>query len=200
MTTAKPYAAACDQNKAPILAVLRAVLPAQGTLLEIGSGTGQHAVHFAAAFPALTWVTSDLPEHHAGIRAWLAEAALPNLRGPLTLDVKQDPWPVDAPLEAIFSANTAHIMDWTGVQCLIAGAGRTLRAGGVFCLYGPFHDDGRPSVESNARFDAWLRARDPAGGVRDFEALDALARAADLALHADVAMPADNRTLIWRRA
>lgn len=192
----KPYAPASDQNKDAILGVLRRMLPSTGTLLEIGSGTGQHAVYFAHAFPGLTWVTSDLPEHHDGIRAWLAEADLPNLQGPLALDVKQAAWPVRT-ADAVFSANTAHIMDWAGVCAMFAGVGRLLRPGGVFCLYGPFHYGGRPSAESNARFDAWLRARDPDSGVRDFEALDALAREAGLALREDVAMPADNRTLVW---
>ncbi|QKT03720.1 DUF938 domain-containing protein [Ectothiorhodospiraceae bacterium 2226] len=194
----KPYAPACDQNKAPILAVLRRHLPAQGTLLEIGSGTGQHAVHFAAAFPRLTWITSDLPEHHPGIRAWLDEAGLPNLRGPLALDVKHADWPIGA-FDAVFSANTAHIMDWPSVESLFRGVSRSLRRGGVFCLYGPFHYGGRPSAESNARFDAWLRARDPASGVRNFEDLDALAEAGGLRLREDVPMPADNRTLVWTR-
>jgi cyclopropane fatty-acyl-phospholipid synthase-like methyltransferase len=194
----KPYAEACEQNKEPILALLREVLADARTVLEIGSGTGQHAVHFGRALPHLTWITSDLPAHHAGIRAWVEEAGLPNVLAPLALDVAQQPWPVP-PVDAVFSANTAHIMAWPQVERLFAGVGRVLVPGGVFCLYGPFSYGGRHTAESNARFDRWLRLRDAASGVRDFEALDRLATAAGLALLHDQEMPVNNRTLVWRR-
>ncbi len=197
--TARPFSEACEQNKAVILDVLRAELPATGAVLEIGSGTGQHAVYFAGALPALRWIASDVPAHHAGIRAWMDACARENLEGPLALDVRQPHWPVRE-VAAVFSANTAHIMDWPAVQAMVAGVGRILPAGGVFCLYGPFNYGGAYTSQSNAQFDAWLRARDPASGVRDFEAVDALAREAGLGLRADHAMPANNRTLVWRRA
>jgi cyclopropane fatty-acyl-phospholipid synthase-like methyltransferase len=195
----KPYSDACEQNKEPILAVLRDVLADAHTVLEIGSGTGQHAVHFGAELRHLTWITSDLPSQHAGIRAWLAEAALPNVLPPLALDVAERPWPTVA-ADAVFSANTAHIVSWRHVESLFAGVGELLSAGGVFCLYGPFRYRGRHTSESNARFDAWLKARDHASGVRDFEALDALAQAHGMALLRDVTMPVNNRTLVWRKS
>ena len=194
----KPFAESCEQNKHAILGVLQEYLPARRRLLEIGSGTGQHAVFFAARFPHLHWQTSDRVENHAGIRAWLEEAALPNLAPPLALDVTDSPWP-PLSVDAVFSANTAHIMPWEAVAAMFAGVGRVLEDGGVFCLYGPFNYDGRYSAESNRRFDAWLRQQDPRQGVRDFEALDALAREAGMALLRDHPMPADNRTLVWRK-
>lgn len=194
----KPYAESCAQNRAPILEVLRKELAGRRRLLEIGSGTGQHAVFFAAELPHLLWQTSDLPEHHAGIRAWLAEAGLPNLLPPLALDVARDPWP-EARYDGVFSANTSHIMHWPEVEAMFAGIGRVLAPGGRFCLYGPFNVDGRYTSESNARFDAWLRARDPESGLRDIEALDRLAQSAGLTLSADHAMPANNHTLVWTR-
>ncbi|PKM43975.1 MAG: methylase [Gammaproteobacteria bacterium HGW-Gammaproteobacteria-1] len=194
----KPIAESCLQNRAPILAVLREVLAGRRRLLEIGSGTGQHAVYFAPELPHLLWQTSDLEENHAAIQAWLAEADSPNLLPPLPLDVRTGPWPADT-VDAVFSANTAHIMGWDAVEAMFAGVGRLLEAEGVFALYGPFNYGGAYTADSNARFDAWLRQRDPASGVRDFEALDALARAAGLVLWQDYAMPADNRTLVWRK-
>ena len=195
----KPYAESSEQNKEPILAVLREVFADCRRVLEIGSGTGQHAVYFGRHLPHLTWLTSDLPESHTGIRLWLEEAALPNVASPLALDVNDAVWPV-AEVDGVFSANTAHIMDWESVRRLFAGVGRVLTAGGVFALYGPFHYGGRPTSDSNARFDAWLRARDPASGVRSFEDLDDLARLAGLHLLRDYPMPANNRTLVWRKA
>lgn len=194
----KQFSEACERNREPILGVLREVLAGARRVLEIGSGTGQHAVYFAAALPQLEWLPSDLPENHPGIEAWRAEAGLPNLQPPRLLDVHAPAWPVDG-ADAVFSANTAHILDWAGVERMIAGAAALLPAGGPLVLYGPFNYGGRYTSEGNARLDAWLRARDPASGVRDFEAVDALARGAGLALERDVAMPSNNRTLVWRR-
>lgn len=194
----KPFAESCEENKRPILAVLRQAFADCRRILEIGSGTGQHAVFFAAELPHLLWQTSDLREHHAGIHAWLAEAGLPNLLPPLALDVARDPWP-QAQYDGVFSANTSHIMHWPEVEAMFAGIGQVLAPGGRFCLYGPFNAGGRYTSESNARFDAWLRARDPESGLRDIEALDWLARSAGLTLSADHAMPANNRTLVWTR-
>jgi len=137
-------------------------------------------------------------QHHAGIRAWLNEAALPNVLPPLALDVSQTEWR-SGRYDAIFSANTLHIMGWPEVEHFFAGVGAVLEPGGVLVVYGPFNYNGAFTSESNARFDAWLKARDPASGVRDFEAVDALARAQGLVLQQDVDMPANNRTLVWHR-
>jgi len=194
----KPFAESCVENRAPILAVLRAVFADRSRVLEIGSGTGQHAVYFAPELPHLNWQTADVPQHHAGIRLWLAEAALPNVLLPLELDVNRTEWH-SGRYDAVFSANTLHIMSWPEVERLFAGIGAVLESGGVLAIYGPFNINGAFTSESNARFDAWLKARDPASGVRDFEAVDALARAQGLVLQQDVAMPANNRTLVWRR-
>jgi predicted O-methyltransferase YrrM len=194
----KPFAESCVQNREPILAVLRDVFADRHSVLEIGSGTGQHAVYFAPELPHLVWQTADVPPHHAGIRAWLDEAALPNVRPPIALDVSQPDWR-SGRYDAVFSANTLHIMGWPEVEQFFEGVGEVLEAGGVLAVYGPFNTDGAFTSESNARFDAWLKARDPASGVRDFAAVDALARAQGLILLQDIAMPANNRTLVWRR-
>lgn len=194
----KPFAESCEQNKNPILSVIRPWLEEARAVLEVGSGTGQHAVYFVAALPHLIWHTSDLSENHAGIEQWLTEAALPNLRPPLALDATQESWPA-VDVDAIFTANTFHIMHWRACEKLIEKAGRLLPAGGRFIAYGPFNYAGRYTSTSNAQFDQWLKARDPLSGIRDFEALDALAGTAGLVLEADVAMPANNRTLCWRK-
>lgn len=194
----KPFAESCAQNREPILAVLREVFADRSNVLEIASGTGQHAVYFGAALAHLTWRTSELPENHAGIRAWLDEAALANVLPPVALDVNDALWPVPQ-VDAVFNANTVHIVAWTAVERLFAGIGRVLAPGGLLCLYGPFNYGGAFTSEGNARFDAWLKARDPASGIRDFEALDRLAHAQGLVLERDIEMPVNNRTLVWRR-
>ena len=194
----KPFSEACEQNKRPILAVLQQYFAAARSVLEIGSGTGQHAVYFAAELPHLIWLTSEVAESHPGISAWLEEADLENTEGPLELDVNQADWPIDK-IEAIFSANTVHIMDWPSVENMFAGIGRSLQAGGIFCLYGPFNYEGEFTSDSNARFDQWLKQRDPASGIRDFEALTLLAQQHGMALLADHAMPVNNRTLVWQK-
>jgi cyclopropane fatty-acyl-phospholipid synthase-like methyltransferase len=194
----KPFAESCVQNREPIIAVLRDVFADRRQVLEIGSGTGQHAVYFAPELPHLVWQTADVAQHHAGIRVWLEEAALPNVLPPLALDVNQPDWPVER-YDAVFSANTLHIMGWPEVEKFFAGVGAVLEPGGVLAVYGPFNYNGAFTSDSNARFDAWLKSRDPASGVRDFEAVDALARAQGLVLQQDVAMPSNNRTLVWQR-
>jgi cyclopropane fatty-acyl-phospholipid synthase-like methyltransferase len=194
----KPYVESCERNRVPILEVLRVELAGKSRLLEIGSGTGQHAVYFAPEFPGLVWQTSDVVEAHADIRAWLAEAGLANVLPPLTLDVCKGDWPSER-YDAVFSSNTAHWMSWPEVECLFSGVGRALQAGGVCCLYGPFNYGGDYTSESNARFDRWLKARDPSGGIRDFEAVDELAREAGMTLRKDYEMPANNRTLVWSK-
>jgi cyclopropane fatty-acyl-phospholipid synthase-like methyltransferase len=192
-------AESCERNKAPILEVLRHEFAAARSVLEIGSGTGQHAVYFAAHLPQLTWQASELGALLPGLRARLRLAGVPNLPDPLALDVHTTPWP-GTPVDAIFSANTLHIMGMDGVRDFFRGAGAALGPQGSVCVYGPFNYGGRFTSDSNAQFDAWLKARDARSGIRDFEALDALARAAGLNLAADHAMPANNRTLVWRRA
>lgn len=177
---------------------LRELFRERKEVLEVGSGTGQHAVYFAKAMPHLVWHASDRPENHPGIRVWLQEAALDNLSGPLELDVCQRDWPPLA-ADAAFSANTAHIMDWDAVQAMFRGIGNMLPCSGRFALYGPFNYDGRYTSQSNAQFDQWLQTRDPQSGIRDFEALDQLAEEKGMRPIADYEMPANNRLLCWEK-
>lgn len=199
MTGPLPYSEACERNRHPILEVLRVAFADRRRVLEMGAGTGQHAVHFARHLPWLAWQPTDRREHLAGLAARVAAEGPPNLAPPVELDVLAVPWPV-LEADAAFTANTLHIMSWRAVEALFAGLEPRLPAGAVLAVYGPFHYGGRPTSDSNAAFDAMLRERDPASGVRDFEAVDALARAAGLALQGDHAMPANNRLLVWRRA
>ena len=194
----KPYSESCAQNQDPILEVLRAVFEKTKNVLEIGSGTGQHAIHFARHLPQLTWQTSDQPHYHAGIQEWLAEANLKNILPPLSLEVKRSAWPT-ATYDGVFSANTTHIMSWPEVEAMFAGIGICLIEDGFFCLYGPFNYEGKYTSVSNERFDQMLRAEDPAMGIRDFNDLNALAKKHKLELYEDFAMPANNRTLVWRK-
>ncbi len=197
-TSAKPYSEACEQNKEPILAVLHEVFSQQGLIVEIGAGTGQHAVHFARALPHLRWQPTDMAENLPGIELWIAEAKLQNLHPPLELDVCRSPWPL-MQAAGVFSANTTHIMAWSAVECLFQGVGRVLDPDGAFCLYGPFNYGGHYTSASNAEFDQWLRSWNPDGGLRDFEAIDQLAADNGLRLQRDYPMPANNRTLVWVR-
>ena len=195
----KPWSEACERNRGPILEVLRGAFAGATRVLEIGSGTGQHAAYFAAALPHLAWQPSDLAANLPGIAAWRDVAALPNLHAPLALDVDAADWPVAA-VDGLFSANTLHIMAWASVASFFRGAGRVLEPGGVLAVYGPFSYDGRHTAESNARFDAMLRARDPLSGIRDFAAVCELAAGQGLEFAEDHALPANNRVLVWRRA
>ena len=194
----KPFSESCEQNKGHILIALKRFLLETKQILEIGSGTGQHAVFFSQHFPNSKWLTSDQAQYHNGIQMWLEESNLSNLAGPLLLDVDQTLWPINQ-VDAIFSANTVHIMGWKSVKSMFAGIGKTLEKGGVFCLYGPFNYNGQFTSKSNARFDVWLKQRDPASGVRDFEALQVLADKAGLDLLDDIEMPANNRILVWKK-
>lgn len=194
----KPYAESCDINKVPILEVLRDVFADRKQVLELASGTGQHAVHFGHALPHLTWQTSELQQNHAGIRLWLDEPQLPNVLAPVHIDANDEHWPVGQ-YDAIFNANTVHILSWPEVEKLFGGIGRVLLGGGILCLYGPFNYGGKFTSDSNARFDVWLKSRDPRSGVRDFEALNALAKAQGMTLLKDIEMPINNRTLVWQR-
>lgn len=195
----KPYSEACDRNRESILTIIKPLLADCRTVLEIGSGTGQHAVYFAEKMPHLCWQSSDRAEHLEHIKLWLDDAGLPNTPSPLPLDVSQTTWP-DLQIDAVFSANTAHIMSWGHVECFFSGAGRLLTAGGRFILYGPFNYNGEFTSDSNRQFDLWLKDRDPLSGIRDFEQVNALATAAGMQLTDDVAMPANNRLLCWQKS
>ena len=194
----KPYSESCARNQGPILTQLQSIFAGSRHVLEIASGTGQHAVFFGRQLPHLLWQTSELPENHAGILAWLTEAALPNVLPPVALDVNDSLWPI-ANVDAVFNANTVHIVSWAAVEKMFAGIGRVLEADGILCLYGPFNYDGQYTSESNAQFDVWLKSRDPRSGIRDFSAIDQLAGTQGLSLIEDIPMPANNRLLAWRR-
>ncbi|MEO8171104.1 MAG: DUF938 domain-containing protein [Oxalobacteraceae bacterium] len=194
----KQFSTACERNRAPICAILQIILKNSTHVLEIGSGTGQHAVHFGAAMPHLVWHCSDLPQNHPSIIAWQQEARLPNVVAPLTLAVNQTTWPT-GPFDAIFSANTCHIMAWQEVEAMFAGIGRLLPSGGLVCIYGPFNYGGQFTSPSNAQFNTMLRAQAAHMGIRDFEAVNALATAQGLTLQADHKMPANNQLLVWQR-
>jgi len=193
----KRSAPAAERNTTPILAALRSVLPARGLVLEIASGTGQHAAAFAAAMPALEWQPTDLDDDAlASIAGWRDDAQLPNLRAPLRLDVEAA-WPVDR-ADAILCINMVHISPWSASLALFAGAARTLPRGGVLVTYGPYRFAGVFTAPSNQAFDQSLRARDPAWGVRDVVDLEAAARAVGLGLASILAMPANNHVLVFR--
>ena len=194
----KPFSAACENNKEPILRVLESVFNRAKTVLEIGSGTGQHAVYFSAHLPHLTWQPSDRAENLPGINLWLADAQQGNINPPLILDVRDGAWP-EAAYDGVFSANTAHIMAWETVLLMLAGAANRLVEGGAFCLYGPFNYDGEFTSESNARFHQSLIMRDPAMGIRDCESVVSAAQACGLQLQSDNDMPANNRLLVLKK-
>lgn len=194
----KPFSAACERNRGPILEVLRERFAHRRRIFELGSGSGQHAVHFAAALPHLQWQCADRADVLPGLRLWLDEAALPNTPPPLAFDLADPHWP-SAGHDALFSANVLHIVAWPLVQTLFRRLSELLPADATVIIYGPFNYGGQYTAPSNAEFDALLKARDPASGIRDFEAVDALARQAGLLLRADLAMPANNRCLVWER-
>lgn len=195
---AKPFAESSEQNKDVILAVIAPLFQNCRHVLEVGSGTGQHAVHFATNMPHLVWHTSDVAENHSGIQVWLDDAGLSNTQPPLQLDVLHDPWPV-RDVDAVFSANTAHIMGWAEVEAFFAGVGKLLPEKGLFVLYGPFNYNGEYTSDSNARFDQWLKMRDSKSGIRDVDDLSRLASAAGMVLAHDIEMPVNNRTLVWQK-
>lgn len=192
-----PCAESSERNKGPILAVLKEVFADTRSVLEIGCGTGQHAVYFARNLPHLSWQPSDKPGEIRWIEARLERQRPDNVRTPVEIDVRDRPWGVD--VDGIFTANTLHIMSWAEVEEFFRGVGESLRRPGTLCVYGPFRYDGAYSGESDVRFDRSLRQRGPQMGIRDFEAVDALAAEQGLVLFADFPMPANNRTLVWRR-
>ncbi|MDB6083937.1 MAG: hypothetical protein JWN43_1818 [Gammaproteobacteria bacterium] len=190
-----PFSEACERNKEPILEVLRSAFADRSQVLEIGSGTGQHAVHFAARLPHLTWHPTErlgfVPELSARIHA----EGGPNLRQPLVLDVRQPVWPLRS-VDAMFTANTLHIMSWPEVTAMFQGIAATLTSSGVLCVYGPFRYEGR-HVPSNEQFDRSLRERDPESGVRDIRSIVSLAAGFGIMLAADHDLPANNRLLVF---
>jgi SAM-dependent methyltransferase len=193
------HAAATERNREPIVEVLRRVLPPAGLVLEVASGTGQHVVFFARAFPALRWQPSDIsPPHLDSIRAWTRASGVDNVEAPVALDVERMPWPI-ARADAILNINMIHISPWSAAAALFEGAARALPASGVLFLYGPFMRDGRHTAQSNARFDERLRAEDPRWGVRDLGEVQTLATAAGFGPAEVVAMPANNLSLVFRR-
>jgi len=194
----KQSAPSCERNKDVILAVLQQVLPESGTVLEVGSGSGQHAAYFASHLPHLVWQPTDLSQNFPSIRAWRAEAGLPNLREPLELDLLAPTWPVTS-AQAIVCINTIHIVSWKAVENLFAGAGSVLAPGGLLYAYGAYRYAARPLEPSNEDFDRWLKTRDPLSGVRDFEAVNRLATENGLTLVEDRAMPANNRSIWWTK-
>ncbi|MGQ0698723.1 MAG: DUF938 domain-containing protein [Panacagrimonas sp.] len=194
----KPFSPSSERNRTPILDVLRGAFADRRSVLELGSGTGQHAMHFAAAMPHLNWQCSDREENLSGIRLWLDDAHLPNTPAPLLFDVNQAAWP-DGPYDGLFTANTLHIMGWDEVQMFFRRLPEILAKDAKLAVYGPFNYGGRYTSESNAAFDVRLKSDDPRRGIRDFEAVNALAAEGGLELAADHAMPANNRLLVWQQ-
>ena len=189
---------ASERNKGPILAILEKVLTDPGLVLEIGAGTGQHAVHFARHLPHLDWLPTDQREWLGSLGERVRLEGTPNLKAPLELDVNSADWPL-ASADVVYSANTLHIMAWHETEALFRGVGRVLAPRGRLVLYGPFRFGGDYTSASNAAFDAYLKRRDAESGIRDFEAVDALAAREGLRLEANHAMPANNQLLLWRR-
>lgn len=197
MKADKPDAPSCARNREPILEVLRDHFADRRKVLEVGSGTGQHAVFFAAALSHLVWQTSECEENLAGIKAWLEDAALPNTPPPIELDV-MGAWPTRR-FDAVFSSNTLHIMGWNEVERFFERLPEVLERDARLVIYGPFNYGGKFTSESNAAFDVWLKGQGAHRGIRDFEAVAALAAKAGLRLREDRAMPSNNRCLVWDR-
>ena len=194
----RPFSQACDNNKDVILEALAEELQGVDTVLELGSGTGQHASYFAQALAPLTWQPTDLPENHAGIEAWRETCEGGNLLPVRTLDVRSKDWNLEIP-DAIFTANTLHIMAWEAVEDLFAYLGQHAPTRNRLCVYGPFNYRGKYTSESNARFDKWLAQQSPVSAIRDFERVDGVARRAGYRLQSDHGMPANNRLLVWHK-
>ena len=190
---------ACDRNREPILSELKRTLKSSsGILLEIGSGTGQHAGYFAPSFPEIIWQPSDLPENLNNIELWRREFNLSNIKPAIELNIAHTPWPITN-IQTIFTANTLHIISWPLVESFFEGVSQTLDSGGLCLVYGPFNYKGKFTSTSNEQFDAWLKSRDPESGIRDFKAVNNLAICHGLTFVEDVPMPANNRMLIWQK-
>ena len=190
----KPYSESCDQNKEPIFSILSHLFSSTKNVLEIGSGTGQHAVYFAGKLPHLKWHTSDCQPYLEGIKMWLAEENRPNIVAPFELDVTLSPWP-ELEVDAVFTANSLHIMSTGDVENFIHGVGELLDEHGKLLIYGPFNYNGTYTSASNARFDQWLKDRNPVSGIKSFEEIVLLAGKNGMRLAEDYEMPANNRLL-----
>lgn len=195
--TTKPFSQASENNKAYILPVLKTAFSEVSSVLEIGSGTGQHAVYFAKELEHLSWNTSDLPINHEGINQWLLEYPSKNLHDPLSLDLSKE-WPISN-VSGIYTANTLHIISWELVIAFFEGIREHLLPEGVLCIYGPFNYQGQFTSESNAGFDIWLKENNKLSGIRDFEKIILLAKQAGLTLTEDHEMPANNRLLEFKK-
>lgn len=194
----KPYSQACENNKNAILQKIETVFSATESVWEIGSGTGQHACYFAEHLPHLIWQTTDRQENLAGINSWIDGAGLSNLPASLVLDVNNETWPCQS-IQALFTANTLHIMSLLEVKCLIEKLERYLEAQAKVCIYGPFNYQGKYTSPSNEQFDGWLKSRDPQSGIRDIEVVIKLAEKAGLIMQDDFTMPANNRLLVFEK-
>lgn len=195
----KPFAQSCEENKQVIIEQLSNLLANKNNCLELGSGTGQHAVHFAKHLSHISWQPSDLAEHIPGMNLWIEEAANKNIQLPVVLDVAETVWPFKEKFDAAFTANTLHIMSITHVEKLFQGLGKVLEQEALFISYGPFNYNGQFSSESNARFDLWLKQRDPVSGIRDLDELKMFAGVAGIELINDIEMPVNNRLLVWKK-
>ena len=193
----KPYSASAEQNRDAILSVLQQEFKHAQSILEIGSGTGQHAVYFGQHLPYLTWQASDKEENINGIQMWISETNRENVLSPIAIDVDKQ-WP-DKNYDGAFAANVAHIMHWHETEAMFAGLASVLTSNAIFCLYGPFNMNGNYTSESNREFDQWLQARDPESCIRDKTALDNLAKNNAFELRNDWEMPANNRILSWKK-
>lgn len=195
----KPFAQSSEENKDVIFNQLKLLYSDAKNVLEIGSGTGQHAVYFAQKLDYLNWQPTDLSESIAGINLWLEHAGLNNISSPLVLNVEQTDWHLPIKYDAVFTANTLHIMSIGHVESLFKGLENVLNDGALFCCYGPFNKNGQFTSESNARFDVWLKQRDAVSGIRDMTELTKFADHANLSLIDDIEMPANNRILVWKK-
>lgn len=194
----KKFSQSCENNKQPILKIIQTIFQKSTEVWEIGSGTGQHACYFANNLPHVTWQTTDREEDRGSLDCWIEEAGLSNLPNSLKLNVTDKIWPCQT-IEALFTANTLHIMHWDEVESLFSNLASYLTEEAVICLYGPFNYKGHYTSPSNQQFDQWLKARDPESGLCDFEAVEKLAEAAELSLQHDHTMPANNRLLVFQK-
>ena len=194
----RPYAESCDQNKQVIFDVIKEEFSNPGDLLEIGSGTGQHAVYFSEHLLHINWQTSEVEDQLAGIKLWMQDVNHNRMRSPIVIDVIDELWP-SKEMDYVFTANTAQIISWPHVLGMFKGVGKVLKPGGKFVQYGPFNYNGEYTSASNAQFDVWLKQRDPNSGIRNFQDIEKLAAENGMSLYQDYEMPANNRILVWQK-
>lgn len=194
----KPFSQACENNKKPILQIIQTIFCESATVWEIGSGTGQHACYFAQHLPHLIWQATDREDSLVGINSWVEDAGLPNLPKSLALNVSDPEWPCQK-IEALFTANTLHIMSWQEIECFFTGLEKYLSERAKVIIYGPFNYNGHYTSGSNLQFDQWLKMRNPESGIRDFEAIEKRAKSANLIIINDFSMPSNNRLLVLQK-